>query len=268
MSVTPTSFAHNSGKATVGPTAARVWVVLPAFNEAENLPPLLDGIASILATGERAYTVVVVDDGSSDATSSVVKDHAGRLPLQLIVHERNRGLARAIETGLRVVLQEAGAEDVVVTMDADNTHSPRLLPRMVAALQGGADVVIASRYAPGGAEEGVPPLRRILSRGIGLLMHLRFGLRGVRDYSSGYRAYRARLLQAAAGRYGARLIEAHGFAVMAELLVKLRAFHPRIVEVPLSLRYDLKQGGSKMRVWQTVREYLGLLASRTPSSGS
>src|SRR3989304_6768025 len=226
MSVTPTSFAHNSGKGTGGPAAARVWVVLPAFNEAENLPPLLDGIASILATGKRAYTVVVVDDGSSDATSSVVKDHAGRLPRQLSGPERNRGLARAIETGLRVVLQGAGADDVVVTMDADNTHSPRLLPRMVAALQGGADVGIASRFAPGGAEEGVPPLRRILSRGIGLLMHLRFGLRGVRDYSSGYRAYRARLLQAAAGRYGARLIEADGFAGMAGLLVKLRAIFP------------------------------------------
>ncbi len=243
-------------------------VLLPALNEAGNLPALLEDIAAVLAAEKRPYTIVVVDDGSTDTTATVVQDHAGRLPLQLIVHERNRGLARAIETGLRAVLPGAGEDDVVVTMDADNTHSPRLLPRMIAALHAGADVVIASRYAPGGAEEGVPLLRRILSHGIGLLLRLRFGLRGVRDYSSGYRAYRARVLQAAAERYGSRLIEASGFAVMAELLVKLRPFHPKIAEVPLHLRYDLKHGGSKMRVWQTVREYLGLLTSRPPSATS
>lgn len=243
-----------------------VWVMLPAFNEAENLPPLLDSMASALGSLGMAYTLVVIDDGSSDATRAVASGYAGRLPLQVVGHEHNRGLARTIETGLRSVLQQAGGDDIIVTMDADNTHPPQLLPRMLEAFRGGADLVIASRYAPGGAEEGVPLLRRILSHGIGTLMHLRFGLRGVRDYSSGYRAYRARLLQAAAARYGSRLIEAQGFTVMAELLVKLHPFRPRVVEVPLHLRYDRKRGGSKMRLRQTVVDYLTLLVSRTPSA--
>ncbi len=244
------------------------WLVLPAYNEASSLPPLLEGIAAVLGATGTEYRVVVVDDGSSDDTAAAVQQFAPRLPVRCIRHDRNRGLARALDTGLRAVLEKAGPDDVVVTMDADNTHPPALLPRVLAAVKDGADLVIASRYAPGGTEEGVPPLRRILSHGIGLLMHLRFGLRGVRDYSSGYRAYRAWLLQAAAARYGSRLIEASGFVVMAELLVKLRPFDPKITEVPLHLRYDLKQGGSKMRVWQTMMEYLGLLVSRTPSSGA
>jgi dolichol-phosphate mannosyltransferase len=204
----------------------------------------------------------VLDDGSRDRTAAVASDAARRLPVQVVSHGHTRGLARAMETALRWVLSRAGDQDVIVTMDADNTHPADLLPAMVGAIQGGADVVIASRYTPGGVEEGVPPSRRILSRGIGALMRLRFRLPGVRDYTSGYRAYRARLLRAAAARYGPRLIEARGFTVTAELLVKLHPFHPRIVEVPVHLRYDRKRGGSKMGVLRTVREYLALLCSR------
>jgi len=242
----------------------QTWIVLPAFNEAENLPPLLDGIAAALAAAGISYKVVVVNDGSEDATPAVASAYMGKLPLALISHECNRGLARTMETGIRAVLREAGESDIMVTMDADNTQSPALIPRMVDEIQRGADLVIASRYVAGGAEEGVPPARRILSHGVGTLMRLRFGLRGVRDYSCGYRAYRIPPLRAAAARYGDRLIEARGFTVMAELLVKLVPFCPRIVEVPLHLRYDLKRGGSKIRVLQTIGGYVRLLCARTP----
>lgn len=240
------------------------WIVLPAFNEAENLPGLLDGIAAVLRPLGGAYTVVVVNDGSRDATAAVARAYARRLPVDLVSHANNRGLARTIETGIRVVLLRAEKGDVLITMDADNTHPPVLMPRMLSEIQNGADLVIASRFVPGGTEEGVALLRRILSHGLGVVMRLRFGMRGVRDYSCGYRAYHVELLRAAAALYGDRLIEARGFAVMAELLVKLASFSRRIVEVPLHLRYDLKRGGSKMRVARTVAEYFRLLRSRTP----
>lgn len=243
----------------------KVWVLLPAFNEAENLPPLLEGVAAVLGPAGLPYGVIVVDDGSTDDTRAVAAAAAPRRPVQVVAHAQNRGLARTIETALGTVLRQANAADVVVTMDADNTHPPGLILRMVDEIRRGADLVIASRYAPGGAEEGVPLLRRVLSHGIGVLMRLRFGLQGVRDYSSGYRAYRTRLLQAAVHRYGSRLIESPGFTVMAELLLKLQPFGPRVVEVPLHLRYDRKRGGTKMRLLQTVAGYLGLLFTRRPS---
>jgi dolichol-phosphate mannosyltransferase len=234
-----------------------VWIVLPAFNEAESLPALLDGIAAV-GSSISHYTVLVVDDGSKDATAAVASRYIGRLPLDLISRPRNQGLARTIETGIRTALRRAGTDDVIVTMDADNTHPPALIPHMLRRIEEGADLVIASRYAPGAKEEGVPVMRRILSRGVGIVMHLRFGLRGVRDYSCGYRAYRVRLLQTAVDRYGDRLVEAQGFTVMAELLVKLSPFSPRIVEIPFHLRYDLKRGKSKIRVLRTVAGYLRL----------
>jgi len=239
----------------------KVWVVLPAFDEAENLPALLPGLAGTLNGAALPYKIVVVDDGSQDGTRSLAEAFRDRFPVEVVSHERNRGLARTVETGIRHTLAQAEADDVLITMDADNTHPPQLIPSMLTAIRRGADLVIASRYAPGGMEEGVPLTRQILSLGIGVLLRLRFGLRGVRDYSSGYRAYRAQLLRQGLARYRDSLIEAPGFSVMAELLVKLQPFHPRIAEVPLHLRYDRKRGQSKMRLRQTVREYLSLLFS-------
>jgi dolichol-phosphate mannosyltransferase len=241
--------------------ARRTWIVLPAFNEAENLPAVLDGIAAIESL-LRECAVLVVDDGSTDDTADVASEHAAALSRRVLSHARNRGLARTIDTGIRTALRSAGADDIVVTMDADNTHSPALIPRMLRRIEQGADVVIASRYAPGGREDGVPVLRRFLSHAIGVLLRLRFGLRGVRDYSSGYRAYRARLLQAALAAYDDRFIEADGFSVMAEMLVKLSLFSPHVVEVPLHLRYDLKRGQSKIHLLRTIGGYVRLLAAQ------
>ncbi len=242
-----------------------VWAILPAFNEAENLPPLIQGLAEALEAARVDYRILVVDDGSEDNTASAAAAHSDRLPVYVITHQNNQGLARAIETGLGWVLSRSAPDDVIVTMDADNTHSPSLLPQMIARIQGGSDLVIASRYARGGMEDGVSFFRRMLSRGIAVLMRVRFGLQGVRDYSCGYRAYRAHLLHAAAAAYGSRLIEGRGFAVMAELLLKLQPFHPVVTEVPLHLRYGLKLGASKMRIMRTVGEYLALLCTWAPS---
>jgi len=240
----------------------RVWIVLPAFNEAENLPEIFESVATVLAQARLQFSILVVDDGSVDATRAVLERYATRLPLVFVTHERNRGLARTIETGITAVLREATDDDIVVTMDADNTHPPQLIPRMVQVVRAGTDLVIASRYAVGGAEKGVPLMRRFLSKGIGILLKLRFGLRGICDYSSGYRAYRVSLLRRAIQHYDSRLIEARGFAVMAELLVKLQAFGPRVAEVPLHLRYDRKRGASKLRLVHTVGDYLILLLAR------
>lgn len=246
-----------------------VWIVLPAYNEAAGLPPLLGAIEGLCARldGSAAVCVVVVDDGSSDGTGEVAQGFAGRIPLTVLVHPQNRGLAAAIRTGLEHACREAaqlGPAGIIVTMDADNTHSPDQIPAMLEAVRSGADVVIASRYQRGASQAGVPPHRALLSAGVGLLLRLRFALPGVRDYSCGYRAYRAGLMRKALAAYGPRLIESSGFVVMTELLVKLAAFRPRIVEVPLDLRYDLKAGRSKMPAARTILGYLRLAASRYP----
>jgi dolichol-phosphate mannosyltransferase len=115
----------------------------------------------------------------------------------------------------------------------------------------------------GASQAGVPPHRALLSAGIGWLLRARFGLPGVRDYSCGFRAYRTRLLQEALATHGTRLIESQGFVVMTELLVKLAPLRPRIVEIPLDLRYDRKVGPSKMPTGRTIAGYLRLIVGRS-----
>ena len=242
-----------------------MWIVLPAFNEAAGLPPLLDAIGR--ARAGEAWQAIVVDDGSTDATAAVAREHAVNLPVTLLVHPENRGLAAAIRTGLEHACREAAPEAVIVTMDADNTHAPEQIPSMVDAIRRGADVVIASRYLRGARQTGVPPHRVVLSAGVGWLLRARFGLPGVRDYSCGYRAYRAALLQRALAVYGPGLIESQGFVVATELLVKLGPMRPRIVEVPLDLRYDRKVGASKMPAARTIAGYLRLVLAPAPRPG-
>lgn len=242
-------------------TGRAVWIVLPAYNEATALPLLLESIATL--PPEAAWKVTVVDDGSSDGTASAVRSFDRGLSLDVLVHPHNLGLAAAMRTGLEAACQRAASSDVIVTMDADHTHLPEQIPAMLAALDGGADVVIASRYVQGASQAGVPPHRALLSAGIGWLLRARFGLPGVRDYSCGFRAYRARLLQEALAAHGTRLIESEGFVVMTELLVKLAPLRPRIVEIPLDLRYDRKVGPSKMPTGRTIAGYLRLIFGRS-----
>jgi dolichol-phosphate mannosyltransferase len=237
-----------------------VWIVLPAYNEAAGLPHLLETVRR--AAGGAAWRTIVVDDGSRDGTGEVARGFGARMPLAVLVHAENLGLAAAIRTGLGYACREASPDDTVITMDADNTHDPAQIPAMLEEVRRGADVVIASRFVSGARQAGVPPHRALLSAGVGWLLRLRFGLPGVRDYSCGYRAYSAGLLQRALAAYGDRLIESQSFVVMTELLVKLAPFRPRVVEVPLDLRYDRKVGESKMPAARTIAGYLRLIFAR------
>jgi len=237
-------------------------IVLPAYDEADNLPALLGGLQRTMEDGGFAYEIVVVDDGSHDRTAAIAEEWAAALPLRLVRHAVNQGLGATLRDGLQAALERAATDDVIITMDADDTHVPGLIVRMVQMIGEGYDVVIASRYQPGARVYGVSALRRLMSRGASLLMRSLLPIRGVRDFTCGYRAYRADVLRRAADRYGARLVDQEGFQCMVDLLLKLRPMDPIIGEVPMVLRYDRKGGESKMRVGRTARSTLLLLLRR------
>ncbi|MEC3977327.1 glycosyltransferase [Amycolatopsis sp. H20-H5] len=238
-------------------TRGRAHVVLPAFNEEASLPPLLRRLAEVALTEQ--VTVWVVDDGSSDGTASTAEAGVEGLDVRLVRHLVNLGLGRAVLSGLRAALEVAGRDDVVIVMDADDTHDPALIPRLQAEIEAGSDVAICSRFVPGGDDKTAPLGRRLLSRGAAVLFHRALRVDGVRDFTSGFRAYRATLLVRASGHWGERLIEEQGFACMVELLLKLRHCSPVITEIPLELRYDRKQGPSKLKLRRTIMQYLKLL---------
>jgi dolichol-phosphate mannosyltransferase len=231
-----------------------ITILLPAYNEEKDLPVLLGRIQSDLAGLD--YHVLVVNDGSRDGTLSVANAWAGRLPLIVLDHGTNKGLGQAMLTGLQYAAQSAAEGDIVAAMDADNTHNPDLIRQMVQMNLSGKDVVIASRYTPGGEEIGLNPIRKVLSRGASFLLRLFFPIEGARDYTCGYRTYTAQILRQAFTAYGMDgLIEEHGFTCMAELLIKLSLIGARVGEAPLVLRYDLKSGKSKMKFIRTIWRY-------------
>src|SRR5438045_3096643 len=169
------------------PVLADVVVLLPAYNEEPAIGPLLERIESTL-TG-RDYQVVVVDDGSTDGTLDAARRFLDRMPLTLVPRTQNGGLGAAIATGIAHV-RRSGHQGTLFTMDSDNTQDPALMPAMLAEIERGADVVVASRFAAGGEAVGVPLYRRVLSGGASVLFGVAIGARGVRDYTCGYRCYR------------------------------------------------------------------------------
>jgi dolichol-phosphate mannosyltransferase len=147
-------------------------------------------------------------------------------------------------------------------MDADNTHSPGLIRRMVRQVREGSDVVIASRFRRGAQVHGVPWHRALLSIAASWTFRICFPTRGVRDFTCGFRAYRGEVLIEAFRQFGDGFINRDGFEAMVDILLKLRRMKLVFSEVPLILRYDLKANLSKMDVSATIRKTVNLIWRR------
>jgi dolichol-phosphate mannosyltransferase len=242
------------------------YVVFPAWNEAPAIGPALTALAEAARGREAAFHAVLVDDGSTDRTAPeaerAVHAAGGRLPLTVLRHEENRGLGAALRTGLYWCLEHARDQDVIVTLDADNTHPPALVPALVARLGDRYDLAIASRYREGSSVRGVPGHRRLLSEGSRLLLRLLFPIDGVRDYTCCFRAYRVPLLRRARLAWGDGLCTARGFEAVLDLLLKLRPLGVRATEMGFPLDYGERAGVSKMKVLRTVGTSLALVARR------
>lgn len=239
-----------------------VRVVLPAYNEESAIVDILNALSEVAARSHLSLLPIVVDDGSSDRTAELVEQTSQTLPVRLLRHPQNRGLPAALRTGFEEALKTCREEDILVTLDADNTHPTELIPTMVQKICEGNDIIIASRYTEASGVKGLSPLRRLMSDGTSWLFRLTFPIKGVKDFTCGYRAYRAGLLMRGFGVYGSSFINQPGFSCMADLLIKLRQFRPKVEEIPLVLRYDLKKSRSKMKVWTTVWETILLILKR------
>src|SRR5262245_22569257 len=215
---------------------------------------------------KRGYQAVLIDDGSTDGTVAearqAVAESDGELPLEVLRHGDNRGLGAGLRTGISWCLERADDADVIVTLDADNTHPPKLIPGIVDKIGEGFDLVIASRYQRGARVIGVPAHRNALSAVGRLLFQALFPMRGVRDYTCCFRAYRAPVLRRAQMVYRDEFLTARGFEAVMDLLLRLRQLGIRATEVPLQLHYEERVGRSKMQVVRTIRRTLALLATR------
>ncbi len=233
--------------------------VIPAYNEAENIPRLLEGLAPVAR--ELGARVIIVDDGSTDGTADVIREHARDMHLAIVTHTVNRGLGTAINTGIRSALGESSDDDAIVTLEADTTSDLTDLPRMLELFDQGTDVVLASVYAPGGKIVGVSGWRLAASKAVSNTFRVLGGLREMHTLSSLYRVYRAGTLRRAADTYGYLLVREPGFAANVELLLKLYNAGATVAEVPTVNDWTTRMGESKMQLKPTVIAYMRVMAA-------
>lgn len=213
----------------------RTVIVLPTYNERDNIEPFVRAVREV----SPDIDVLVVDDSSPDGTAEAAEcadAQFGRV--RVLSRPAKDGLGSAYREGFRQVLGED--YDVIVSMDADLSHDPAVIPTMIASLGNGADVVIGSRYVPGGGTADWPVHRRLLSKWGN--SYTRTALRiSARDCTSGFRAYRADALAAIEPETTA----AEGYAFLTELVRRLTRQGYTIVETPITFR-DRVRGTSKM----------------------
>ncbi len=201
----------------------RATVVVPTFNEAENLPVLVRRIINAVPDVE----VLVVDDASADGTAAVARDLAHSFPVRVVERRGERGLSTAVLRGFA-----ESRTDVVAVLDADLSHPPEMLPELLRALEEGADVAVGSRYVPGGDIDHWPLVRRLTSRAGTLLAR---PLTSVRDPMAGCFCLRRSLLRGVD-------LKPRGFKILLEILARVRP--ARVVEVPIHFE-DRAAGASK-----------------------
>lgn len=240
------------------PVNRTVLILLPAYNEERSLPVLLPRIAAAMRAHNASFRVVVLNDGSTDGTGSVLKELQTDGALEVLTHPINRGLGETIRDLFEHAASATTENDVIVRMDCDDTHDPERVFSMVEKLEEGYDVVIASRFQAGGGQRGVGKYRAIISWCANVYMKIVFPIAGVRDYTSGFRAYRASLIKRAIGTYGNDFVQLKGlgFTCTLEKLIKLHLLGARCAEIPFVLRYDQKQSDSKMVTSITTLGYL------------
>ena len=216
--------------------AMRATVCLPTYNERENLEPMIRALGDVLREGDR---VLVIDDASPDGTGEIADRLAGELPWVSVLHRpRKEGLGPAYLAGFDRALAD-GAE-LVLEMDCDFSHDPKAVPKLIAAAEDGADLVLGSRYVPGGSIPNWGAIRRFISLGGNVYAQVFLQSR-LRDLTGGFKCFRRRVLETV----DLDAIDSKGYAFQIETTYRVLAAGFRVVEVPISFS-DRELGHSKM----------------------
>jgi dolichol-phosphate mannosyltransferase len=229
------------------PPRGPVWVVLPTYDEAENVVAMLDAVLGALDGAGLDGRVLVVDDGSPDGTADLAEGVAAREPrVAVLRRSAKEGIGPAYRAGFRRALE--GGAGLVVEMDCDFSHDPARLPDLV-GMAHEADLVLGSRYVRGGGVARWGPLRRAISRGGCLYAQLMLGV-GVRDLTGGFKCFRREVLEA----IPLDEVTAAGYGFQIEMTYRALRAGFRVVEVPITFT-ERERGSSKMSrgiVWEAA----------------
>jgi dolichol-phosphate mannosyltransferase len=220
------------------------WLILPTYNEAENLEQMVHAVLPRLAEDGSSPTILIVDDASPDGTGQIADRLVAEIAAVRVLHRTYKdGLGRAYLAGFAAALE--GGADLILQMDCDFSHDPSDVPRLMAAARD-ADVSLGSRYVPGGGVENWALRRRIQSRGGCAYARLILGV-PVRDLTGGFKCWR----RAALETLDLDGVDAHGYGFQIEMTYRAIKAGLSVTEVPIVFR-ERREGQSKMTAWITL----------------
>jgi dolichol-phosphate mannosyltransferase len=232
--------------------SGEAWLILPTYNEAENIEAIVAAAGDVLAkAAPEGHRVLIVDDGSPDGTGEIADRLAAEHPWVEVLHRAEKnGIGPAYIAGFKHAL--AGGAAYVMEMDSDFSHDPADLARLLDAVRAGADLALGSRYVPGGGVSDWGLLRRFISEGGSTYARIVLGL-PVRDLTGGFKCFRRAVLETIA----LESVRSRGYAFQVELTYRAAQAGFRIVEVPIVFR-DRQEGTSKMS-WRIAAEAMWLV---------
>jgi dolichol-phosphate mannosyltransferase len=239
---------------------AKSYVIIPAYNEGPNLGTVLHDLQQLAST--MTLAVIVVDDGSRDNTQEEAERFRERMDLQIVTHAVNLGVPMTFYDGLVAAAARAEPGDCIFIIEGDGTSDLKVMPEMARRVYAGDDVVVASRYVPGGGYVNFPWQRTWGSYLVNVVLSTFFHVKGITDYTIFYRAFRADVVQRALQHFGSGYVTTKSFAANLEVLLRVLPYSSRFSEVPLRYDYGLKKSQSKMNPFKTLREYQGLIFKR------
>ena len=237
-----------------------IYILLPAYNEEKNLKRIFKKIEKNFRD-KRKIRVVLIDDCSTDNTKKIV---IKKKNFKIIYkkHNKNKGLNITMETGLKLIDKKSNLNDIIVSLDSDNTHPISLIPKMIKKINQGNDIVIASRFVKGSKVSGLSSWRQIMSHGAKLIFKMFYPFKNLNDYTCNFRAYKSQHVKKVLNNKN--FFKNEDFNIAAKILLYLITNNKnfKIAEVPFTLRYDLKIGNSKMNILKTIFLTLRLIFVR------
>lgn len=243
-----------------GLIVSRLYVLVPVFNEAPNIPTLCEAFRQLRGElGDRfSLRFLLVDDGSSDDTVAAARASGADLDLEVLPHPTNMGPGAAFATGFGHLAERLAADDWVITMEGDNTSRHELIRQMLTRANEGFDAVFASPYMYGGGFTQTSFLRKLLSSGANLIVKDLLDIQGILTVSSFFRLFRAPALLRLQRVFGPGIVERRGFESMVEMVMKMTMLRLTISEVAMLLDSSRRKGKSKMKLMRTIMGYLAL----------
>jgi len=234
-----------------------IYFLIPTYNESDNVELLARNLNSILPDFNKYY--VFVDDCSTDNTVDKLKQLFNPNSISIIEKKKNVGPGNSFNMGFEWILNQSSnvLDDIVVTIEADNTSDLSILPIMITLSQLDYSLVLASVYAQGGGFDKTSFFRKLISFFANMIFRLIFDIK-VLTLSSFYRVYRLSLLKKIKEKNGTIITE-NGFICMLEILLKSIKVNAKIIEVPMMLYSANRKGKSKMKVWKTFKSYFKMM---------